>query len=159
MSTRTLSLFIPGQKSKRPASVSSSSSSTKSYSWSLDQLSLYTNRRASTQSSLSQGQDEKKKRRQAERLKQVSNRFNHILLLSLNDCSLGFYKIFDHIQRKIPKIVETKKKLQKSSEKVAIAILDIKDVRKNVCDIEQIDSFYNISKMIEQSLDIIQSKQ
>lgn len=78
--------------------------------------------------------------------------------MSLNDCSLGFYRISDHIHRKVPRIVDTKKKLRQSSQKVQVAILDIEDVRKNVCDIERIESFYNITKMIEKSLDILRQR-
>lgn len=81
--------------------------------------------------------------------------FSQILLLSLNDCSLGFYRISDHIHRKVPRIVETKRRLKQSSKRVEIAISDIEDVRKNVCDIERIESFYNINKMIERSIQIL----
>lgn len=90
-------------------------------------------------------------------MQQVVNDFTHILLLSLNDCSLGFYRISDHIHRKVPRIVDTKKQLQQSKNKVDIAISDIQDVRKNVCDIERIESFYNINKMIEQSMNILKN--
>jgi hypothetical protein len=38
---------------------------------------------------------------------------------------------------------------------VQVAISDIEDVGKNVRDIERIESFYNINKMIERSLNII----
>lgn len=83
--------------------------------------------------------------------------FSQILLLSLNDCSLGFYRISDHIHRKVPRIVETKKKIRQLTEKVQIAISDMEDVGKNVRDLEYIESFYNISKMIEKSLDILKN--
>lgn len=81
--------------------------------------------------------------------------FSQLLLMALNDCSLGFYRISDHIHRKVPRIVETKRRLKQSSEKVQVAISDIEDVRKNVCDIERIESFYNINKMIAKSIEII----
>ena len=145
------SLLIPTQKKERPASICSatSSSSARSYSWtaafSLDQLSLYSKKTFGEQ-------EEKKKRRQQERIKQIAGGFNHILLLSLNDCSVGLYRVLDHIHRRIPKIVETKKKVRSSSQRVETAILDIEDVRKNVCELEQIESFFNISQMIEQSI-------
>lgn len=75
--------------------------------------------------------------------------------MSLNDCSLGFYRISDHIHRKVPRIVDTKRRLKKSNEKVQVAISDIEDVRKNICDIERIESFYNINKMILKSIEIV----
>lgn len=78
--------------------------------------------------------------------------------MALNDCSLGFYRISDHIHRKVPRIVETKKKLRNSRQKVQVAISDIEDVRKNVCEIERIESFYNINKMIQKSLDILKQR-
>jgi hypothetical protein len=57
----------------------------------------------------------------------------------------------------VPRIVETKKKLQQTKNKVDVAILDIQDVRKNVCDIERIESFYNINKMIKLSINILKN--
>ncbi|KAI8331291.1 hypothetical protein BD560DRAFT_415855 [Blakeslea trispora] len=148
------SLFIPAQKDKRPESVYSnaSSSSALSHSWSntfsLDQLSLYSKKKTFGE------QEEKKKRRQQERIKQIARGFNQVLLLSLNDCSLGLYRVIDHVSRRVPKIIDARKKLQSSSQKVKAAILDIKDVRNNVCELEQIDSFFKISQMIEQSISL-----
>lgn len=169
----------------RPSSIQSTSSSIalNSPSWSnlsFDQISLYARRASNSSISIltthQSEQEEKRRKRQRDKVQQgkvndvvmrchgdwsfvntVVNGFTHILLLSLNDCSLGFYRISDHIHRKVPRIVDTKKQLQQSKAKVDIAISDIQDVRKNVCDIERIESFYNINKMIESSINILKN--
>lgn len=79
-----------------------------------------------------------------------------VLLISLNDYSVGFYRISDHIHRKVPRIVATKKLIQEKSQKVDIAISDIEDVRKNVAELERLESFYNMNQMIQASLKILQ---
>lgn len=73
----------------------------------------------------------------------------------MNDCSIGFYRISEHIHRKVPRIVETKKELTKYSKLVDVATSDIEDVRKSICDIERIESFYNMTKMIEKTILLI----
>ncbi|KAI7891065.1 uncharacterized protein EV154DRAFT_538127 [Mucor mucedo] len=164
MSSRPLSVLIPSswsQQKKRTPSIQSSSSSNAvhSPSWStmsIDQLSLYARRASNSSLSMLAGNvEDKKKIRQADKLQQAMQGFSQILLMSLNDCSLGFYRISDHIHRKVPRIVETKRRLRQSSQKVQVAISDIEDVRKNVCDIERIEAFYNINKMIAKSIEII----
>ncbi|GAA5807046.1 hypothetical protein MFLAVUS_000396 [Mucor flavus] len=169
MSSRPLSVLIPSswsQQNKGPASIRSNASSTQvhSPSWStlsFDQLSLYAKKASNSSLTLlasSSEHEDKKRRRQRDKISQAIQGFSQVLYMSLNDCSLGFYRISDHIHRKVPRIVETKKKLRQSSQKVQVAILDIEDVRKNVCDIERIESFYNITKMIEKSLDILRQQ-
>lgn len=174
MSTsRSLSVFIPtswSQQKKKPESIQSTTSSNalRSPSWSnmsFDQLSLYARRASNSSMSLLGGgnsskahsieQEDKKMKKQKEKLQQTLQGFSQIFLLSVNDCSLGFYRISDHIHRKVPRIVETKRRLKQSSKRVEIAISDIEDVRKNVCDIERIESFYNMNKMIERSIQIL----
>jgi hypothetical protein len=88
----------------------------------------------------------------------VGNKFHRILLLSLNDSSLGFYRIFDHIHRKVPKIVETRKRLESMDKRIDTANSDIEDVRKQVHEIERIETFCNIADMIKQSLEILDLK-
>jgi hypothetical protein len=80
-----------------------------------------------------------------------------LLLISLNDYSIGLYRISDHIHRKVPRIVETKKLIREKSRKVDIAVSDIEDVRKNVADLERLESFYNINHMIQQSIRILKN--
>ncbi|OAD02631.1 hypothetical protein MUCCIDRAFT_112023 [Mucor lusitanicus CBS 277.49] len=155
--SRPLSLFIPttwsqqqqqqsSSSNTRPSSIQSTSSSIalNSPSWSnlsFDQISLYARRASNSSISIltthQSEQEEKRRKRQRDKVQQVVNGFTHILLLSLNDCSLGFYRISDHIHRKVPRIVDTKKQLQQSKAKVDIAISDIQDVRKNT----QVPSF------------------
>ncbi|KAI9331914.1 hypothetical protein BD770DRAFT_333465 [Pilaira anomala] len=169
MSSRPLSVLIPSswsQQKKGPASIRSNASSTQvhSPSWStlsFDQLSLYARRASNSSLTLlanNSDQEDKKRRRQRDKINQTIQGFSQILYMALNDCSLGFYRISDHIYRKVPRIVETKKKLRNSRQKVQVAISDIEDVRKNVCEIERIESFYNINKMIQKSLDILKQR-
>lgn len=75
--------------------------------------------------------------------------------MSLNDYSIGYYRISDHIHRKVPRIVELKKLIREKSKKVDIAVSDIEDVRKNVADLERLESFYNMNQMIQKSLSIL----
>ncbi|KAI7899708.1 uncharacterized protein BX663DRAFT_520104, partial [Cokeromyces recurvatus] len=99
---------------------------------------------------LTQQEDKKE-----QRIEQNITEFKHILLLCLNDCSIGYYRITEHIHRRVPKIVETKKKIKETSEKVNIAVSNIIDVKKSLNDIEHIESFYNINKMIQKSMKLI----
>lgn len=80
-------------------------------------------------------------------------------MLSLNNSSLGLYTVSDHIYRKVPRLIEMKKKIQQISSQVETADLDIQDAQKSICDIERIDSFVNMSKMIKLSLEIIAKDQ
>lgn len=78
-------------------------------------------------------------------------------LFSLNDSSLKLYTISDHIQRKVPRLVELKKKIRQQSDKVETANFDIQDAQRSICDMERIESFVNIFSMIESSHDIIRN--
>ena len=74
--------------------------------------------------------------------------------LALNDCSYGLYRVFDHIQRKVPQIVDEKKRLRTTQEQVDTATEDIVDARKVVAEVEHLESFNSISDMIKSSLTI-----
>ncbi|KAI8967631.1 hypothetical protein BDF20DRAFT_917555 [Mycotypha africana] len=95
----------------------------------------------------------KKLSKQRTKAAEVVKGFMRVLLLCLNDCSNGFYKIFDHIQRRVPSIVKQKIAVRDLTQKVNIAIADIEDVRENVIELErQIEPFRNMYQMIQASI-------
>ncbi|KAI9470635.1 MAG: hypothetical protein EXX96DRAFT_364038 [Benjaminiella poitrasii] len=151
-SLRPLSVFLPSswqqqeetiKRNKRPTSVYSQTSSS-----SLNQTSLQHAKKNLSFIFYQENKEEKA-------IKKNINEFKHILLLCLNDCSIGYYRITEHIHRKVPRIVETKKKIQQTNERVKTAVSDIEDIKKNLDDIERIESFYNMNKMIQKTLKII----
>ncbi|KAI7864965.1 hypothetical protein BDF14DRAFT_1883808 [Spinellus fusiger] len=95
--------------------------------------------------------DEKRGRLHERTLKGLSK----TLKLSLNDCSLGLYRVSDHIHRRVPRLVQDTSRLTTLGHDLETAILDIVDVRRVVGDMEPTQSFYHMSKMIKASLDIV----
>ncbi|KAI8972286.1 hypothetical protein BDB01DRAFT_810748 [Pilobolus umbonatus] len=180
-SLKPLTVVIPSSwshthKHKREPSIQSQSSSTLlSPSWSMlsfDQLSLYARRASNSSLSLlnapgtfspknpsitSSLEDENKRRRLKEKIQQAINGFSQSFLLSINDSSLGFYRISDHIQRKVPDMVDTRKRLNQLSKRIDTANTDIEDIRRDVSDIERLEAFLNIHQMIRTSLGIIKA--
>ncbi|ORE03700.1 hypothetical protein BCV72DRAFT_27578 [Rhizopus microsporus var. microsporus] len=163
---RPLSVLIP-------PSWTSTSSSESETNFTLDQISSYakkitssnfnlfsTSSSSSTASSLKlDPNDEHKRKILKNKSQQALNEFTYAFLLSLNNSSLGLYTVSDHIYRKVPRLIEMKKKIQQISTQVETADLDIQDAQKSICDIERIDSFVNMSKMIKLSLEIIAKDQ
>ncbi|KAI9490065.1 hypothetical protein BDB00DRAFT_875650 [Zychaea mexicana] len=133
--------------------------------FSIDQLSIFARRASSssiTISALTQSfqnqrvpDEQERKQRMHDAAHQVTTGVVTTTQLALNDCSVGLYRVFDHIQRKIPQIVDEKKCLRVTREQVDTATEDIVDVRKVVAEVERIESFNNISDMIKSSLTIV----
>ncbi|KAG1173477.1 hypothetical protein G6F70_005853 [Rhizopus microsporus] len=161
---RPLSVLIP-------PSWTSTSSSESETNFTLDQISSYAKKitssnlfSASSSSSTASSfkldpSDEHKRKILKTKSQQALNEFTYAFLLSLNNSSLGLYTVSDHIYRKVPRLIEMKKKIQQISSQVETADLDIQDAQKSICDIERIDSFVNMSKMIKLSLEIIAKDQ
>ncbi|CAO3660232.1 unnamed protein product [Rhizopus stolonifer] len=166
---RPLSVLIPPSWSSSTLQQPSSQTPSQLSALSLDQLSLYakkisnatlypfnTSSSSSSTSSIKQNKDtEQRKKALRMKIDQASNGFLRIVLLSLNDRSLKFYTVSEHIQRKVPRLVESKKKMRQLSEKVETANLDIEDAQKSIRDMEQTDSFLNISNMIKSCIELI----
>ncbi|KAI8138135.1 hypothetical protein BJV82DRAFT_322476 [Fennellomyces sp. T-0311] len=164
----------------RLSSSASSASSRRTSSWrqsspasdpsasppfSIDQLSILARRASSSSINISvlthpfqnpQIPDEQERQQRIyDGARQVTNGVVTTTQLALNDCSIGLHRVFDHIQRKVPQIVDEKKQLRTLREQVDTADEDIADARKVVAEIERIDSFHNISNMIKSSLTIL----
>ncbi|KAJ8656193.1 hypothetical protein O0I10_008206 [Lichtheimia ornata] len=99
--------------------------------------------------------ESERKRRIHGSVQQVTTGIVLTAKLAFNDCSIGLYQVADHIQRKVPVIVEDKKRLRAMKSRVETADSDITDARKVVADMEQIQSFQRISEMLKTSLDIV----
>ncbi|KAI9249031.1 hypothetical protein BY458DRAFT_560004 [Sporodiniella umbellata] len=168
-SVRPLSILIPPSWSASSL-LPSSQHSTQLSALSLDQLSSYAKKisnvtlnpfglssssSSSSNSLTKQTNAEQKKSAFKAKTNQAINGFLRVFLLSLNDTSLKLYTVSEHIQRKVTRQIELKKKIRQLSEKVEIANLDIEDAQRSVRQIENIESFINISNMIKSSLDII----
>ncbi|KAI9322329.1 hypothetical protein BX666DRAFT_604527 [Dichotomocladium elegans] len=132
-------------------------------SFAMDQLSSLA-RKAPSLSALSaavfnnQPLDEAERRQQIETsVQQATTGMITTAKLAFNDCSLGLYQVADHIQRKVPILVEDKKKLQGLRRCVTTADSDLEDARRMVGEIEQLESFHQISTMLRASLDIARS--
>ncbi|KAF7722625.1 hypothetical protein EC973_002897 [Apophysomyces ossiformis] len=93
-----------------------------------------------------------------ERLRDATQRvMSHLLLLlklSLNDRSIGFYRISEHMRKRVPQLVEDKHKLKQLTNEVSSANSDITDVRKQVATLERMESFHRIGKMISTSIQL-----
>ncbi|KAL0077606.1 hypothetical protein F4703DRAFT_1797383 [Phycomyces blakesleeanus] len=178
-----LSIFVPRHKRQSPSITSQSTiGSTEppppSSPWSqvsFDQLSTYARRASSTSlsilnngavailhpgltTSLHSLDPEEKEQRVQERVSKVTEGVVNTLKLALNDCSLGLYRVSDHIHRRVPRIVQEKNNLTALANDVDTANLDISDVRKTVGDMERIESFHSMAKMIKKSMDILAHK-
>ncbi|KAI9256633.1 hypothetical protein BDA99DRAFT_516942 [Phascolomyces articulosus] len=144
---------------------STSSDPSASPPFSIDHLSILARRASSSNITISalthpfQNQrlpdEHERQKRTHEAAQQVTTGIEKTTQLALNDCSLGLYRVFDHIQRKVPQIVDEKKQLRTIREQVDTGTEDIVDVRKVVAEVERIESFNNISDMIKSSIAII----
>lgn len=76
--------------------------------------------------------------------------------LGLNDASLGLYRVYEHIQRKVPGIIADKHQLKETSVNVDTACSDIEDAGKLVADLEHLESFHRMASMIKTSISIIE---
>ncbi|KAI9014501.1 hypothetical protein CLU79DRAFT_721732 [Phycomyces nitens] len=174
-----LSIFVPRHKRQSPSIASQStvgSTDPPSSPWSqvsFDQLSTYARRASSTISILNNGavsilnpaatslhslDPEEKEQRVQDRVSKVSDGVVNTLKLAVNDCSLGLYRVSDHIHRRVPRIVQEKANLIALANDVDTANLDISDVRKTVADMERIESFNSMAKMVKQSMAILADK-
>ncbi|CAO3589515.1 unnamed protein product [Absidia cylindrospora] len=146
------------------AAVSGWINSTPWSSVSLDQLSTYARRASNSSlnllnvtSVLPSIKSEDAEQRLIERIQKVQRGSLKTLHLSLNNSSQGLSQIYEHINRRVPQLVDQRQQLQVLSERVATANADLVDASEVVTSMERIESFVHMADMIQASLKLISS--
>ncbi|ORZ23498.1 hypothetical protein BCR42DRAFT_388065 [Absidia repens] len=80
------------------------------------------------------------------------------LQLSLNNSSQGLSQIYEHINRRVPQLVDQLQQLHALSERVATANADLVDDSEVVTSMEHIKSFVQMADMIQASLKLVSSQ-
>ncbi|ORX49280.1 hypothetical protein BCR36DRAFT_412802 [Piromyces finnis] len=77
------------------------------------------------------------------------NTFSEYFIQLLHETSLGLFRIYEHNMRKIPKLIKTKDRLERTINNNNIINLRINDMIDNVQKIKNTDSTDNILVMIK----------
>lgn len=85
----------------------------------------------------------------------VTDKLVTTLNYACNDYTLGLYRVSEHIHRKTPHMVNSKKQLRHLKELVDTANADITDAHKMVEDMARIESFHRMGEMIKTSLNLV----
>ncbi|KAI9598970.1 hypothetical protein BDF19DRAFT_419279 [Syncephalis fuscata] len=60
-----------------------------------------------------------------ERTRQAGHALAHALKTSLNDTSIGLYRVCEHVQKRVPQIVQDKRNLRRLEERVELGTANI----------------------------------
>ncbi|ORZ04903.1 hypothetical protein BCR42DRAFT_428770 [Absidia repens] len=132
---------------------------------SLDQLSTYARRASNSSlnllnvtSVLPSIKSEDAEQRLIERIQKGNSGSLKALQLSLNNSSQGLSQIYEHINRRVPQLVDQRQQLHALSERVATANADLVDASEVVTSMERIESFVHMADMIQASLKLVSSQ-
>ncbi|KAI9295293.1 hypothetical protein K502DRAFT_324426 [Neoconidiobolus thromboides FSU 785] len=79
-----------------------------------------------------------------ERIKKACSILSEYLQTFLNEISFTLYQLTDRIHTKLPKIVETKNKLNKCKNEVSLLNSDVKDIEDVINDLKCLDSLSKV---------------
>ncbi|KAF9133159.1 hypothetical protein BGX30_012401 [Mortierella sp. GBA39] len=75
---------------------------------------------------------------------------------ALNDASLVFYRVNEHIHKKVPVLVQEKKALVSIRKDVETANQDMEDARQTISSMQRITEFSTIEALVQRSLAAVQ---
>ncbi|KAF8939349.1 hypothetical protein BGZ58_009965 [Dissophora ornata] len=75
---------------------------------------------------------------------------------ALNDSSLVFYRVNEHIHKKVPQFVEEKKALVAIRKNVETANQDLEDARQTISGIQRITELGAIEALVKRALVAVQ---
>ncbi|KAF8933729.1 hypothetical protein BGZ47_010744 [Haplosporangium gracile] len=75
---------------------------------------------------------------------------------AFNDSSLVFYRVNEHIHKKVPVFVQEKKALMSIRKYVETANQDLEDARQTISNIQRIVEFSAIEALVHRSLAAVQ---
>ncbi|KAH7042480.1 hypothetical protein BKA57DRAFT_508722 [Linnemannia elongata] len=75
---------------------------------------------------------------------------------ALNDTSLVFYRVNEHVHKKVPILVQEKKALVSIRKDVETANQDMEDARQTISSMQRITEFSAIEALVERSLAAVQ---
>ncbi|KAG0206373.1 hypothetical protein BGX33_007458, partial [Mortierella sp. NVP41] len=71
---------------------------------------------------------------------------------ALNDSSLVFYRVNEHVHKKVPVLVQEKKALVNIRKDVETANQDMEDARQTISSLQRITEFGTIEALVKRSL-------
>ncbi|KAF9960377.1 hypothetical protein BGZ70_008624 [Mortierella alpina] len=71
---------------------------------------------------------------------------------SLNDSSLVFYRVNEHIHKKVPLLVQEKKALVRIRKSVETANQDMEDARQTISSMQRISELSHIDDLVKRAL-------
>ncbi|RKP09722.1 hypothetical protein THASP1DRAFT_28492 [Thamnocephalis sphaerospora] len=89
-----------------------------------------------------------------ERARQAGRSIASALKTSLNDVSLGMFRVCEHVQKRVPQIVEDKKAFRRLEERATTGNANMEDARKIVRTLSSMNTLHNVEVWLSQAIEL-----